>query len=290
MRAMFRVEMKRALRSPLTYLAITAGLIMLLAGVWEDLTNYMREKDFMDSLALEGESAANTLNTWRVAMLLNPGIFILPILAVLPLGASLADDLSGKYTYFQLPRVGRKEYLSGKWLSAVTAGFWTHFCAAFLFALLIMVVQLPFDPLRDESLTKSVMNTYVNGVRYDSRLYTLIPSGAATAPVIFLTDSILWGCGGALCCCVSLLVTAWSQNRYVVLAAPFGTFFVFRLVMDQLSELSPLLSLLDPSALYTTATLRIYPPYVVLGAVLCELLLLRALYMRFGMRRLKSEL
>ncbi len=280
-----RTELKRIFCTPFIYCMMVLGALISLSGLYEDI---------MSTLQLgivqvqEGANEGNALNAWKVLLLLNPCVFIVPLLCMVVSGISFCDEMqTGNYLMI-LPRTSKKNYLLSKWFSGLAGGFLLMFGMGLLCVLVVSLIYPPYNPTYDVEITENVFKAYnlITHEQGDATFYTWIKFSTHTGYFVFLLDSFFWGISGMVYCAVGLIVSTWIVNRYVVLVAPFVLNFVSLLLLDIVGEKYPVVTLFKMSELLNPFRATAFSPLYMLLFVMCLLIVMGIVFYACGKRRL----
>lgn len=219
---MLKLECKRAFGNPLFYISLLIGCAL---AVWHFIGTGLPQGIWIsdEAFSLEGKGNGmdfppNVFNRWIGGDFANvqPYLYflILPILAVLPYGASYLSDLKSGYIKMLVIRADRRSYFCSKALAVFLSGgvavilpmlLNLFLTATVLPALLPQVVTRLF-PIQELSLW---------GDLYFAHPWVYIG--------IFLFIIFIFG---GLFATLSLVVSRFSDNRFLVLIFPF-LFMIF---------------------------------------------------------------
>lgn len=227
MKRLMKTEIKKAFRSPWFLSAVLIGLACALWELWDTATAFYRPggwyfgyKRCMENGVLWTDPEQTTLyNSW-ISMSDSTAheVFyrIFPLLALLPCGHSLSEEVNGGYMKAVVPLIGRRKYFLSKLLASFLAGG-AAVSIPLLMSLALTAAVVPgLNPLPyvgyDMISSGDVFSAY-----YYSRplLYALLYIGV---------DFIF----GGLFACLALPVALMSEKRVAALAVPY----IFLLLAD----------------------------------------------------------
>lgn len=132
MRGLLKTELKKAFRSPWFASAVLIGFACALWCLWDATKEVYGENGWfaferycMESGIMMAGRGTTLYTTWlgmseSTAHVVFYRLF--PILALLPCGMGISEELNGGYVKAVVPIVGRKKYFSAKLLAAFLAG------------------------------------------------------------------------------------------------------------------------------------------------------------------------
>lgn len=155
MKAILKLELKKAFKNPLLLFSIILGSVLVLISaihVIRGFNDASSVKCLIDEMKKTGEiieiqaDSYTLYNKWIGADMSSPVsiafFYLLPLLAMLPCGFSLGTEISSGYTKLILPRCGRRNYIFAKYISAfIAGGFVTS--ALLLLSVLIVAAFIP---------------------------------------------------------------------------------------------------------------------------------------------------
>ena len=274
----------------MTWIGLLIGLCISFAPMMEEIHAIFK---LGLEVTKEGENYANTLNAMRGMRLLNGTVFILPILAMLPLGLSYCDDWVTGYSRFYVLRSQRKAYLLGKLAAALIASFCLVFLLSLISAGILSLIYPAFNSQYDKEIIDQVYSVPAMGgsqARVPAMLYNWIYLGLWSGPVIFVIDSFLAGLSAAMYCAFGLAVSALFPNRYVAFAAPFVFTYIANIGSGLLSQMLPWVSVLSPPEWYQPYRLSALPllPVFCIGAAILGVW--GVVYWKLATRRMDNAL
>ena len=221
MRGLLKTELNKAFRSPWFISAVLIGLAcaawcLLDAAKWVygDGGWYEFREGCMRTGTISGAPESTTLyNCWLgMSQSTAHTVFyrIFPLLALLPCGIGISEELNGGYVKAVIPLVGRRKYFSAKLLAAFLSGG-AAVCIPLLVSLAVTSVVVPaIDPVPyvDEYYTVSHGDLFSSFAYSRPLLYAL-----AFCAVDFIF--------GGLFACLALPVALRSEKRIAAVAVPY---------------------------------------------------------------------
>ena len=152
----FKLELRRALFNKWTCISFIIGFVICLIPLWDKLM-YMTE--FYNNMSSGGDKVICTATPYENWLLYDLSeslhyvyLFIMPLLAVLPFGASYYMDLKSGYVKQLVTRCGSKKYLCAKYGSTFISGG-VVVAIPLLLQLMLLALIFPLNnPFRFESM------------------------------------------------------------------------------------------------------------------------------------------
>ncbi len=221
MRGLMKTELKKAFRSPWFLSAVLIGLACALWELWDCARMFYKPGGwyYICKLSMERNTfwsspeSFTLYNSWlgfseSTAHTVFYRIF--PLLALLPCGHNISEEINGGYVKAVVPLVGRRKYFSAKLLASFLAGG--------------AAVSVPL--LASLALTAAVVPG-LTPLPYLSEYYTVsagdvFASIAYSRPLLYAlafigVDFVF----GGLFACLALPVALRSEKRVAALAVPY---------------------------------------------------------------------
>lgn len=261
----FKSECFQVLRNPWLYVAMAVALGVLLndsmAPLWRTITGeYPRYNDSPER--------------YSTTMLFGMIVLLVPLLCAFPYASSYVNDASSGMLRMRVTRCGRlNRYISAKYGATFMSG--------------ALALSVPI------ALYIVIVVAICGGYQYCAENPNIIEEGMFAPLLIwggapfFLVQIAMLAVFGGLWSCVGLAVSAWVENRYVAVVAPFVVYFAM-LYLSQYLEVR----MLDPGELvYLMPEFQLDPPkgICVLTVIpLCELALVYFVFRRGVLRRVEN--
>ncbi len=227
MRGLLKTEIKKAFRSPWFASAVLIGLACALWELWDCARTFYKPGGwyYICKLSMERNTfwsspeSFTLYNSWLgFSESTAHEVFfrILPLLALLPCGHNISEEINGGYVKAVVPLVGRRKYFSAKLLASFLAGG-AAVSIPLLASLALTAAVVPgLTPLPYASFD-AIGSGDVFSAYYYTRplLYALIFIGV---------DFVF----GGLFACLALPVALRSEKRVAALAVPY----IFLLLAD----------------------------------------------------------
>lgn len=221
MRGLLKTELKKVFRSPWFASAVLIGLACALWCLWDAAKAVYGEGGWYETRALYMENKViwadpeyvMLYNTWlgRSDSTAHTVFYrIFPLLALLPCGYGISEEVNGGYVKAVIPLVGRRKYFSAKLLAAFLAGG--------------AAVSIPL--LTNLALTAAVVPA-LKPQPYLSMYYQVNPgdlfsSFSCSRPLLFALSYIgVDFVFGGLMACLALPVALMNEKRVAALAIPY---------------------------------------------------------------------
>lgn len=136
--------------------------------------------------------------------------YLVPLIAILPCGWNIAEEIHNGYLKVMVPRVGRRRYFSAKLIAAFLSGG-TAVTAALLFSLGITAALVP------ATLTRPYDNMYYWVSHGDIFSALAFSHPLIYALIYILIDFVFAG----LFACLPLVVALHNENRVASLIIPY---------------------------------------------------------------------
>lgn len=187
MTRILKLELRKAFFSPLYLISLLVSLTFVLISAYYMLRLFYGpygrpaileiydKSDQMMEIIFEGRS----LYTGWIGAEINSPVnlsffFLLPLLAMLPCGLSLASEIKTGYTKLIIPRCGRKNYILAKLISAFLSGG-SVIALSLIFSVLFVALFLP-------AITPKVINSMYFPVLHGDIFSTM----AYSKPMLFI--------------------------------------------------------------------------------------------------------
>lgn len=211
---MLNVELKRAF-SLKFWICLLIGIVIACFDMYERLPYRMMNQQLIDSNLAQGlyvyEQPSTAYTLWmgtNMSAMHNLFRRILPLLVVIPYGASLCFDKQG-YNIQLLSREKKRTYCFTKYIvQFISSG--TVAVLPLVFSLVVAGMLFPFfRPMSYTAFYPVFGYTFLSGLFYSRYhlLYILL---------YLLVDFIGYGLLGVLACVAAL----WEKNRYICLIVP----------------------------------------------------------------------
>ena len=214
-----RIELQRAFNNRGMLLSLTIGCFLSLAHVIQyqiipyylnrginilEITEFSKVRTDVPTSVAGAWLAGNTANWVGFVFFL-----ILPILAMLPFGASYFSDRESGYLKNIYTRISRKQYLTNKFLAAFLSGG-TAIAIPLVLNLLCSMIFLP-------NLLPPVIHpfNFINPTRFLYELYFSAP--VLYIGVFIVIDFLL----GGMFACITLAASYLSDYKVIVGIVPF---------------------------------------------------------------------
>lgn len=199
---------------------------------------------------------------------------VLPILAALPYGISLYRERKTGYQIHVIARVGKKQYLAAKVITAFASG-WVVIFFALVLDLMLCATVCPVSNVHILSLQMSVYQ--------GTFCYTLFYSH----PVLFLMAAVLMtSVWGGVCAVMAMSVEIIIHNSVMITLFPCVFIFLISSIMEYLQgPVIQSLYALKPNELFRAVSLSRNPAWYIAVWQLGFLIVSLALYFRGGMKR-----
>lgn len=181
-------------------------------------------------------------------------ILLAPLLCTLPYSASYCDEYNNHYIYYIMHRSrSYREYAVSKLLVTAICGGLTIFIPMLLYGVICRLLAVPVDISNPQHV--SVLSTSI---------WSLVNTNGGFVYIFF--QSFFFGLFGSACALVSLAVSAYIPNKYIVYALPLILCYAMNYIFSRynLSFLSPFQSF-DPARTYFNNTNAIWGYVYMLG-------------------------
>ena len=200
---------------------------------------------------------------------------VMPVLAAFPFGASLYTERRNGYHRQVLPRIGKKLYLTAKFLVCALSGFMTVFILLTLDVMLCATVC----PLVKISIIDLL--SFVGQGSFASSLYYNYPALYIIACVLM---SSVWG---AVCAVTALSSSMFLSNSFLITIFPGMLMMILEVALTEARAMffKNFWYEVGPISLMTAEPGHANPSWVILLWQCFYTLLAAAVYMGKGMRR-----
>lgn len=222
MKRLLSLELRKAFCSKWFLIALLIGIAfagMCACGAGLDYYGEGGVVDFIQScisngvLPKGGLESLTLYNSWLGAAMNSVStvfFYIVPLIAVLPCGWNISEEIHSGYLKVIIPRVGRRNYFSAKLIAAFTAGG-AAIAITMLFSLAITAALLP-----------AIAPKPYNNMYYWVNHGDLFSGLAFSRPLVYamayiLIEFVLAGCFS----CLSLVVALRSEKRAAALVIPY---------------------------------------------------------------------
>lgn len=267
---MFRLYVKRVIKSPIFIICTCVAIILWISGCGDYIL--WAKDEIIDMLYLFVASY-----TFGVVAVMAPALMTVPFLFF------FAEELQKKLVYYQMIRTSFRHYYRDQIFGALFASFISAAISVLLFSVICLAAGAGFEIGK--------FNTFFDGtcmenIFYSSRMWLLYVWYCVT----FLLYCMPWTLFG-------LLLSLFTKNRYVLIAAPFVCFWALSYVIEMLYPychaacwLWPALTLLHNSGwiyeeFWTMAHTILYPLIYNFGLIA----ILASVYYFVSVRRFRRE-
>ena len=262
MKAMIRLELKKAFKNKFFWIAVFVGILITYVSFSYNMKLYLNYKSDMKALGTSQNPMVamfTVFNSWIGGEPFSLGtsiyFFVFPILVAIPYGWSYGEERATGYRKMMIVNVGRKAYYVAKYVAVFLSGG-----AAMIFPLLINFwMTLLMVPAICPDAEYSIYNA-VFGSGFLSELYYTNPF--LFVGIYFLIDFLWCGCFA----CVSMAVSGWIRQKWMAVLVPFivllmwdtGSKFLYSYITGFRKELSPFYFLRYAEARYTPSGVIIF--------------------------------
>ncbi|MGN1191338.1 MAG: hypothetical protein ACI4S0_01590 [Dorea sp.] len=199
---------------------------------------------------------------------------VLPILAALPYSVSLHLERKNGYQIHVISRVGKRQYLVAKAITAFVAGFFVVFFALVLDLMLCATIC----PLAKVHILSLQMSVYQGNFCY---------TWFYTHPIVFLiAATCMTSTWGGICAVMAMAVEIVIHNSVMITLAPCVFLFLISSVMEYLQgSVIQSVYVLKPNELFRAICLSRNPAWYIAVWQIGFLVASLALYFIGGMKR-----
>ena len=238
----FKLELRRAFFNKWTGFAFTLAFIMCLIPLWD---KFMYMTKFYETMSSGGDKVVCTATPYENWLLYDQSeslhyiyLFVMPLLAVLPFGASYYMDLKSGYVKQLVSRCSAKKYLCAKYGATFISGG-TVISIPLLLQLMILALIFPVNkPQRFGSMFICETVPGIDFFYEHPLIYCMI-----WCLIVFIVAGLI--------ATISLTVTNIAYSYFSIMLTPFV--FAFSLIF-----LGVFTNRLEASFLYSICALTIY--------------------------------
>lgn len=180
-------------------------------------------------------------------------ILLAPLLCTLPYSASYCDEYNNHYSYYFMHRShSYREYAVSKLLVTKICGGLAIFVPMLLYGVICQLLAVPVD------LSKNTVSNL------STSIWSLVNTNGGF--LYIFVQSFFFGLFGSACALVSLAVSVYVPNKYIVYALPLILCYTMNYIFSRynISFLSPFQSF-DPARTYFNNTNAIWGYVYMLG-------------------------
>lgn len=222
MKNLLKIELNKAFFSKWFAVALLLGMVLAIISAWQTVAIFYGEngpvayieycmansvipKDGLDGTTLYNRWLGATLDIGSVAF-----FYLVPLLAVLPCGWNLSEEINSGYLKVVVPRIGRRRFFSAKLLTAFLSGG-AAVAIPLLFSLAITAAIVP-------AITPHPYNNIYYWVYHGDFLSSLAFSHPLAYALVYIVIAFTFsGCFA----CLPLLVALRSEKRIAALIVPY---------------------------------------------------------------------
>lgn len=265
MKKLLKLELKKAFCNPGFAVCLMIGAVLVCISACHTASAYYGEHGVialyeycMNSgvMLREGPEAVTVYNSWlgaRVDLGAVVFFYLVPLLAVLPCGWSIATEINGGYLKTIVPKVGRKKYFSAKLLAAFISGG-TAIASIMLLSLVVTAALVP-------AVKPNPYNNMYYWVYHGDLFSTIAFSHPLAYALLYVIIDFLFA---GLFACLSLVVALYSEKYIAALVVPYIVVILCDVARNFLNyicyiEISPL------NLMCSLPPLSAAKPYIVIG-------------------------
>lgn len=220
---MFREELTKILTNKVFYLAIAAVVVLLLLGnIYTSLET--GEEYTVIGLALDDEKeeviGIGDLHARDIMITGVPGYLemFVPIIVAIPFIIGVCGEKKNSITRFEISRVGKTRYITGKYMAAMFSGGLIVLLGYIIFCLIIYFI-FP----KGTGMSIRIENDFLqNKSGLTSMLYKQI--GINALIIMKFIRMFLYGAVSVIC---AFGISMINRNKYIVISIPFMLNYLF---------------------------------------------------------------
>lgn len=207
---MFRLYTKRVFKSPLFWACVAAASFFWISGAFA-------QYGFADQ-------GLNILYVMRVSQAFGMIVVLVPVLVTIPFIFFWVEELQNKSVYYQMIRTNYRKYYRSQIFGALYSSGIVAIISVAIFSIVSFGAGAGFLPAECNFYD----GTGVEAIFYSQNMWFLF----VWQCIVFILFCLPWTM-------FSLVFSLFTQNRYVLIAAPFVCFFSMNYLLDALYPLYP---------------------------------------------------
>lgn len=223
MKNLLKTELRKALKNKFFVFSVLLGLIFVIISAFYVLRGYYSDNGILAGLSRIEEEGIQQETTLEGTTLYNSWIggegfslgytlffTLLPILAMLPCGLAISEELRGGYLHVIVPKCGRKNYFLSKIISAFVAGG-LAVTIPLVFSLLLISLFIP-------AITPNIIYFMYYPIMHGDIFSQIIYSYPILFTVLYLCIDFVFS---GLIACLSISAAFLFKHRAAPIVVPF---------------------------------------------------------------------